>query len=127
MPVLIFARYFQWHFIIMPLEILKGWKNIFLFAVNYFSLPLLLKTLFSPWRRITWQGAKGFDFSAFFENLAGNFMSRILGFLIRLAIVAAGLLGLSIVILGGIGAFLSWIALPAAILFSLLYGFTILF
>ncbi len=127
MPVILFAQYFKWHWFEMPVEILKGWKNIFLFAVNYFSLPLLLKTLFAPWRRIAWQSAKGFHFGAFFESLVGNLFSRFLGLLIRLGIVALGILGIGLVALGGMVALFIWLLLPFIIAFSFSYGFSIFF
>src|SRR3989344_5618520 len=61
MHSLLFLKYIEWHFIAAPKEILKGWGNILWFGFNYFSVPLLLKTLFAPWRRITWSYGRGFD------------------------------------------------------------------
>ena len=42
----ILIQYFVWHFFDASKGILAGWKNCLKFNLNYWSVPLLTKTLF---------------------------------------------------------------------------------
>src|SRR4030042_2000543 len=55
----------SWYFVEMPREILKAWKNFLRFNFNFFSIPLLIKTLFSYWKRYYWVRGRGFNFYFF--------------------------------------------------------------
>src|SRR3989338_835978 len=98
-----FAYLTQWYVFLAPREILKGWANILWFNLEYFSIFPLLKTLFSPWRRNMWSYGKGFNIGRYVEVLLGNLISRILGALMRVTIIAAGLF--SQVLLFALGPF----------------------
>jgi len=68
-----------WYYFEMSNNLLDAWKNFLLFNLNYFSIPLLLKTFFSPWRRYKWTYSRGFDIKQYFETFISNLISRILG------------------------------------------------
>ena len=124
---LLFLKYIEWHFIAAPKEILKGWGNILWFGFNYFSVPLLLKTLFAPWRRITWSYGRGFDPGRYLFIFSSNLISRILGAIMRTFLIVAGIgLGLCLVVLGGT-FFVFWFLLPALIAIAFMYGIFLLF
>jgi hypothetical protein len=123
----VLLQYFKWHFLDAPREIMKGWGNVLWFGFNYFSVLLLLQTFFSPWRRITWSYGKGFHLGRFFTTLFSNFISRILGAIMRSFLIAAGLgFELFLLIAGGI-FFAVWLVLPLLIVLSLFYGIFLLF
>lgn len=76
-----------------------------------FSIPILLHTMFAPWRRIITysNGSLGDRLRAILDNT----VSRAVGFTVRLfALIAAGILVLIYAVLGGIMLIL-WPTVPA--------------
>jgi hypothetical protein len=123
----IFIQYLEWQFFDVPIEILKGWRNFLKFNLHYFSIIPLLKTLFSPWKRYTWSRERGFSFSDFLEVLFSNLITRIIGAIMRSFLIITGLLAEIIIIFIGIFVFLGWLILPIILIFSIYYGFRMLF
>ena len=115
-------EYFRWHFGSMLGSILRAWKAILRFGLDYFSLPLLLKTLFAPWRRYAWAYPRGFQPALFLEALVSNFISRVLGAFVRLGLVITGICAEALLVIGGIAAFILWLILPFLIIWSFFYG-----
>jgi hypothetical protein len=119
----IISLWFYWHFYEMPKFLLGVWKNYILFALNYFSLPILLKSLFAPWRKYRWNYPKGFNVGEFFSTLISNAFSRFLGALMRIVLIIAGILFQIFVIFAGLVIFLLWILTP----FIIIAGFILFF
>jgi len=117
-------EYVVWHFAQMPLEIAKAWKNILLFNLEYFSLPVLLKTLFAPWRKIQFGAGKGFNVARLLEAAASNLISRILGAFIRSVLILAGLVTEAALLAAALATLVAWFLLPIAILLGFSYGFS---
>lgn len=109
-----------WYFWGTPKEILRGWGNILWFNLEYFSVFFLLKTLFSPWRKTQWAYGKRLDIGKWFEVLAGNLISRLLGAIIRTSLIGAGFFIEIILVFLGPLVFISWFFLPL-LLFYLFY------
>ena len=127
MQSLLLLRYFKWHYVDALKDILRGWGNILWFEFNYFSVWLLLRTLFSPWRRITWDYGRGFDLGRYLFTFASNLVSRILGAFVRIWLVCAGIIGQLLLLFLGSLFFLFWLVLPALIIAAFLYGLFLLF
>lgn len=123
----IFCQYLEWHFFEVPKEILKGWKNFLLFNLNYFSISLLLKTLFSHWRRYKYSYGRGFDFGRYFEAFTFNIISRFLGAAIRSILIFIGIFVEIFIFFTGVIIFLGWIVLPLLLIMGLWFGFKITF
>lgn len=123
----ILLAWFSWQFFDTPKFILQAWQNFLKFNLNYFSVPLLLKTLFSHWRRYRWSYGRGFDLPRYLETFASNLISRILGAIMRSILISIGLLVEFFIILGGIIAFLGWLFLPILLILGMYHGFRILF
>lgn len=119
----IVSSWFFWHFYEMPKFLLGVWKNYILFALNYFSLPILLKSLFAPWRRYRWNYPKGFDIGGFFSTLISNAFSRFLGALMRIVLIISGIIFQVFVILAGFIVFLLWVLVPFIIIAGFLFVF----
>ena len=122
----IILLYLRWHFLEAPRTILISIKNVLLFNLEYFSVVLLLKTLFSPWKRYQWSHSGGFSIKKSMEDLASNLISRTIGAVLRGFIIVAGLV--TEVALFGVGVriFLGWMILPLLIIVSLFYGIRLL-
>ncbi len=64
--------------------------NLFMWMPHFFSVEYLLKTLFQPWKNIiTVKKTPGFSFNEVFQRSMDNFVSRLMGFLVRSSIVSA--------------------------------------
>jgi len=120
----VFSEWFVWHFAEMPKFLLLVWNNYILFALNYFSLLILLKSLFSPWRRYKWQYPRGFDVGEFFSTLISNSFSRFLGALMRIILIIVGIIFQVFVVLAGLFAFLFWFLMPFIIIAGFLFVLT---
>jgi len=126
-PTNIFFQWLSWQFFEMPGNILKIWKNFLKFNLNYFSIPLLLKTFFSHWRRYKWSHGRGFDFKRYFEVLLSNLISRILGAMMRSILIMIGF-GVEIfIIFAGIILFFSWLVSPILLIGGLIFGIKVIF
>jgi len=123
----IFYQWITWRFLEVPKKIIDGWKNIIKFYSYYFSIPLLLKTLFSPWRQNLWSYKGSFDLVKYFEVLTSNIASRIIGFILRLGLIIIGLLVGFLVSWLGIILLLIWLVIPYVLIIGLVLGILILF
>lgn len=77
----------------------------------FFSISDLLKTLFAPFRQDA-LNVKGAPLSIRLQALGENIISRIFGLLIRLMLVIAGLIIMTINAAAGVVAALFWPVLP---------------
>lgn len=114
--------YLHWYYFETPKEILRIWRNFIIFFYHYFSIGLLVKTLFAPWRRdITYYG-RGFDIKLYTEVITFNLVARVIGFIIRALVIIAGIFVEILVFFAGILIFMTWLVLPVLILICLYYG-----
>jgi len=123
----IFSQWASWQFFDVPKEIVRGWKNFLKFNLNYFSIPLLLKTLFSPWRRYRVSYGKGFDIGRYFSAFFSNLIFRMLGAILRSFLIFIGLLVEVFIIFMGLVVFFGWLVLPVLLVWGLIFGIQVLF
>jgi len=123
----IVIQYLIWHFYDVPRGLIKAWQNYLLFNLNYFSLLLLVKTFFAPWRRYVWSYGRGFDLKKYFEALVSNLISRIIGAIVRSFLILIGLVTEIFVFLAGLILVIGWLVLPLLLVYGLFFGFKIIF
>jgi hypothetical protein len=123
----ILSQWLIFYFFDAPKGILKAWRNFLLFNLNYFSVNLLIKTLFSYWRNYRWAYPRGFEVGQYLEALAGNFISRILGAIMRIFLIVFGLVTEFFLFIAAIITFLGWFILPILAVILIYNGFKILF
>ena len=119
----IFVKFINWHFFEMPQEIFRVWKDFLQFNLNFFSMRMLLKTLFSPWHKYQYSYGRGFDLKRYVETFSFNAMARAMGAMIRTILIIIGLI--SQIFLFGLGVivFFTWIFLPALFIVGIIFGF----
>jgi hypothetical protein len=122
----ILSQWFFWHYREIPEEILKAWKNFLKFNLEYFSILLLIKTFFLPWRRYKISYGRSFDVGKYFEVFLSNLIFRILGAIIRSVLIFIGLLTQIFIIFVGAVILISWLFLPIFLILGFYYGFKIL-
>lgn len=123
----IFFEALVWQFFDAPKAILTGWKNFLLFNLNYFSLPLLLRTYFSHWHRYSYSYERVFEFWKNIEIFVFNMMSRIIGAILRIFLIILGLIIEVLIVLIGALVFLSWLILPVLLISGLIFGVGLIF
>ena len=74
---------------------IRSWKNLVIYAFNAFSIPLLYKTLFLPWKMDKDVGPH----ATFFERVVFSIFSRVLGLVARSFVIIVGLIFTILVIL----------------------------
>ncbi len=107
----------------------RGWAQVaknaeqrFFKVSHLFSVPILIRTLFAPWRRIiTYPGA---SLDAKFRAMGDNMVSRVVGFSVRaMVLFTAGLMLLLTAVVGGL-QLLIWPLIPALVVVCLIKGIT---
>jgi len=122
----IILQFWKWYYTEAVKNLIKIWKNFIIFVQEYYSIPLLLKTLISPWKRDVTRKPQGFNIKKLLEAFAFNAISRIIGFLVRSITVVFGLICLLGVIILGFIALVAWLILPLALIFLIVLGILLL-
>ncbi len=123
----IIRHYLLWHYTEAYKELLSVCKNLIWFVVHFFSLPQLLKTLFSPWRRIVEEKKKAWDLEDFASRILINILSRIIGAIMRLLVISIGLVCLIVTLTLAALTCILWVFMPAIIIGCFVLGIVYLF
>lgn len=117
----IIVSWILWHFWEVPKFLVSVWNNYLFFSLNLFSVVLLLKTLFSPWRMGFWIYPKNFDIKGYFSVFISNMFSRIVGAIMRVFLIIFGSIFSLFVFVFGLIVILFWLLSPFIILFFIIY------
>ncbi len=90
-------------------------------VLKSFSVSLLIKTLFMPWRRIITYPGSGI--AAHLQAIVDNTVSRFIGFLVRIFVLLAALVVVVCLALVGFLQLVIWPLLPIAAMVCLIMGF----
>ena len=88
-------------------------------SADFFSVKLLINTLFAPYKQISAgsvDGAIGDIIRAFFDRL----LSRVIGAIIRTFMIIAGLVVMFLQSIYGVVAIIFWLAIPLLPVFGLI-------
>lgn len=123
----IFLQTLEWQYLDVPVFILRVWRNYLRFYLNYFSIHLLIRTLFAPWRRYKWSMGRGFDIGRWVEATISNTISRVLGAIMRTSLILVGIIIELFVFISGVFIFVLWLILPFLIIGGFCFGIKIIF
>ncbi len=117
MKILSLAKnYLVWHYSTAYIDLFHVWWNYLWFVNHLFSVPDVLRSWFAPFKRL--QEERGnilLHPEDFFGSLFINFIMRIVGFVIRTALITIALLSFLIVLIGGCMFLLLWTVLPVLV------------
>jgi hypothetical protein len=107
----------------------RGWAQVaanseqrFVKVSHMFSVPILIRTWFAPWRRIvTYPGA---SIEAKFRAATDNLVSRVVGFTVRtMVLISAGVMLLLTAVVAGL-QLIVWPLIPPGVIILLVKGIT---
>lgn len=106
-------EFLVWHYGQGLNQYLQRWLYAIAWIIHFFSLPILLKTLFSPWKRlIDTDDSPGLNFQKIFRQLSFNLVSRGIGAVVRLVLFLFGILLLLPATIIGLVGCICWIVIP---------------
>ena len=106
-------EFLAWHYSFGVNYYIESWMRQFKWIRHYFSLPLLLRTLFAPWKRmIMFDNKPGFDLNRFFQTLTFNMVSRVVGAGVRITLFFVGIVLLVVTFFAGVFGFIFWVLIP---------------
>lgn len=120
--LLIFPHYISWHYTKAISDLLNLFKNFARFIWTFFSIKLLLQTLFVPFQKLSVKRTKKLDLEDFFSALVTNLLMRLIGFIIRTFFILIGIFSMLFFILAYSVLFIVWIILPLVLLSMFVLG-----
>jgi len=118
----VLQNYLVWHYSQALVGYIRVFRNLWWFLVQFFSLPELFSSLFSPYKRIVESRTVGFNLEAWAGVIIINIMSRLIGLLVRTIIIVVGISTLTIFTFVGLFSYALWIGAPLVITGSILSG-----
>jgi len=122
----IIPDYFYWHYTYGGKDVRNFFKNIVWFLWNFFSVGLLVQTLFVPWQRLREHGRKG-DIQSYFEAFIITTLMRIIGAGMRLILITIGIIVTSFAVIIGAIVSLVWFIIPLIMVAGFITGVVFLF
>ncbi len=114
-------NFFGWWLIDQPLHWWNLSRKITHSVLVYFSIPILLKTLFAPWKRDVHMPVNA-SLDIILKTMADNLISRGIGFIVRFFTILIGLFATVAVFIATILIMLFWLLLPVVIGLILYWG-----
>jgi len=122
MVATIFVRYAMWHYTEAPRLLFSIWRNLLWYTGHIFSVDTLWRSLFSPWRRVIARHTKRWDLEDIASAILANFVSRIVGAIMRLVLIIFGRTMQLLLFFFGIIFYLSWFMMPFLVVATFCYG-----
>ena len=121
------GRYFAWHYTAGLFGCLRLLADFLWFVYHFFSIPVLGRTLFAPWRRLAESYREGFNPEQALEIFIVNVLMRTFGFVVRTIFLLVALTALAATFFLGLFVTLVFLFAPVIILGSFIIGFYLLF
>lgn len=112
---LVFSQ-LKWHYSKALADIFSLWKNFARFLFHFFSIMLLVRTFFAPFKRL------GGGTGTFFENIIAGTLMRLVGIVCRLILIVVGIMSIVVETILAVVFFILWILLPILLIFFIVQG-----
>lgn len=122
----LFMHYIVWHYSIAIRDIFSLWGDSLWFLWNYFSIRQLTKTFFTPFKRLGESAVNFFDFFNYFSAVIITLLMRVVGVVIRSAIILLGIISIILDLVIGLAFLIVWLIMPAVLTFLFAVGFELL-
>lgn len=119
---MIITAFLGWFFVKAPRQIVVVGMNFLLWGWHFFSIGYFLPRIFSPWHRDITGYGRGFDFKRFLQVFAWNLISRVIGAILRIAVMVFGLLIELCIALAAAIIFIFWFILPLFSFALIIFG-----
>ncbi len=110
--IFILLGYIKWHYSRALYSLTKIWGTFLSFILSYFSIRLLFKNFFAPWKRMTESYPKHFNLKKYFFAFLVNSIVRIVGMIMRGALIIIGLFVFILLLILYPVALIIWLVLP---------------
>lgn len=120
-------HYLVWHYTLALADLTAVLGNLLWYLYHFFSFSTLIRTLFSPWRRMGESYPHGFDPAGILSTFVVNMLMRLVGLLMRLIILIAGCLMMIVALVLAIIFFLIWLLLPVVVATLVVFSGLLLF
>lgn len=121
-----FTDYLVWHYGKALSDFFSIAQNLLWSCWHFFSIPDLIRTLFSPFARIRQTYFNINNLEESFQNLTANAVSRAVGFVLRTVVIGTGLICEAGLTVGLIIVWTGWLLLPVILTVLLILGSGIL-
>lgn len=118
--------YFVWHYTQAFKDISNLFVNLVWFVYHFFSIKVLFKTLFNPWRKPRRVYENGQSAWALIGIFVDNLIMRVSGFCLRLIIIVWGIVLLGLIFIGWVLVVIGWVFLPFIITLLFVSGLRLL-
>jgi len=122
-----FGRYAIWHYTRALTELATTGATLIWFVGHFFSIGTLIRTFFSPWKRMAEAYPSIIDIGPFIETFIVNTLMRAVGMITRTVLILIGLIALFISSLLYMLAFIVWILAPLILVWMIGSGIYLLF
>jgi hypothetical protein len=116
-----FIAYFYWHYVVAPLWLWQLWWTMQQAILRFFSVGLMLRTLFAHWHRDITSYSSG-TFGELFMAFAWNQISRGIGFFVRTLLLTFWLVIEALYIGLTLCLFIFFLSWPLLIVLGLMLG-----
>ena len=110
--IIFISRYSLWHYTEALRDFFNAWRNLIWFVFYFFSTSVLLRTLFSPWKKIHETYLKNLDLEELMGSLIVNTLMRVVGAAFKSFIILLSLVAFAFVLTAGSAALLVWLLFP---------------
>ena len=110
--LMLMVGFLQWWYTRGWARFMEGFLNRLRGLTDFFSLGLLVKTFFSPFRQISAYGDDNASLQQQFAQFWDKMLSRIIGAVVRFMIIIGGIVTLFVVTTVGFVLTLAWPLMP---------------